>query len=333
MVKVHSWWNGEIIIMKSKIVKKVLFITEKWCDGDPRKGITNNYHNLFGTFKHAFPNIMIGVAHLDEIALVQNRHIDFSIPEILESFEPDLVIVSHLGSSQLNPTSKSYSFIKNKQIPICFIWHDTRDWALDSILSLAEISDLHVSFGGEAEPLNEKHINLWAPQDPRLYFNDVKTIAASFVGSLQGNYTYRRKYIDYLIANNSPIIVGGGQREQNLSAEDYAKILRTSCIGINFPESAKPGFDQIKGRVFEILASQSLLLEKKNYITPKYLTAGVHYVEYVDHIDLLDKIKYYTENFQEREKISLIGKKYYEENYSPIIFWTKIFEKMELKND
>ena len=36
---------------------KVLFITEKWCDAIPEKGLTNNFHNLFGTFKKNNPDI------------------------------------------------------------------------------------------------------------------------------------------------------------------------------------------------------------------------------------------------------------------------------------
>lgn len=320
--------------MKNKKVNKVLFITEKWCDGEPGRGITNSYHNLFGTFRHSFPNIDLGILHLDEVALVYKKHVDNFIPEILDKFSPQLVIVSHLGSSPLNPTIESYKYIKSKNIPICYTWPDTRDWALEAINSLNEVADLHVSFGGEqVEPLNSKHINLWAPQDPSLYYNDNKFISSSFVGSLQGNYTYRREYIKYLRDNKAPIFVAGGQREQGLSAEDYARIIRNSHIGINFPESAKPGYDQIKGRVFEILASQSLLLEKKNVVTPRYLTPGVHYVEYSDNFDLLEKLNYYCDNTSERDKISLNGKNFYEENYGPKIFWKKVFNELELNYD
>lgn len=321
-----------IITVKSKI-NKVLFITEKWCDGDPRKGLTNSIHNLFGTFFFAYPKIEIGVLHLDETALTQGHHVDVVIPHALDSFLPDLIVVSHLGSSHMNPTLDSYKLIKKRGIPICFTWPDTRDWALDAIHALSEVSDLHVSFGGEQEtPINNKHLNLWAPQDPRLYFSDSKFIPVSFTGSLQGNYTYRKEYIKFLIDCKAPIIVSGGQREHGLSAEEYARIVRSSYMCINFPESAKPGYDQIKGRVFEILASQSLLLEKRNKVTPRYLTPGEHYVEYEDHVDLLKKIDFYMNNPQDRDRIAFQGKQLYEERYNPKIFWSTILEKLELSN-
>jgi spore maturation protein CgeB len=97
---------------------------------------------------------------------------------------------------------------------------------------------------------------------------------------------------------------------------------------INFPESAKPGFDQIKGRVFETLASNSLLLERKNSITPRYLKPGVHYVEYEDQFDLLDKINYYSLHTEERDSIARNGKELYESAYNPKIFWDTITNRL-----
>ena len=319
--------------MKSKI-EKALFITEKWCDGDPRKGITNSYHNLFGTFSFALPEVSMGVLHLDEIPLVHGKHVDSFIPQAIDAYNPDIVVVSHLGSSELNPSVNSYSYIKSKGIPICFTWPDTRDWVLEALKTLDNYASVNVSFGGEIETLiDDKHLNLWAPQDPRLYHErSFKFIPVSFVGSLQGNYTYRREYIEYLLKNEAPIIVAGGQREQGLAAEEYARIMRSSQMCINFPESAKPGFDQIKGRVFEVLASQSLLLEKKNKITPRYLNPGVHYVEYENQFDLLEKIKYFSSNPEEAQQIAKAGKQLYEEKYNPKIFWQKILQKLEIKN-
>ena len=217
--------------MRNKL-SKVLFITEKWCDGDPRKGITNSYHNLFGTFVHANPSVVIGILHLDEVSVIHGQHVDNYFPQVLDSFAPDLVVVSHLGSSEMNPNLQSYLSIKNRNIPICFTWPDTRDWVLEAIKNLDAVSDLHVSFGGEVEtPINSKHLNLWAPQDPRLYHgNSKKFIPVSFAGSLQGNYTYRREYIKFLIDSEAPIIVAGGQREQGLAAEEYARIIRSSTV-------------------------------------------------------------------------------------------------------
>ena len=316
--------------MKNKL-ERVLFITEKWCDGEPGKGLTNSFHNLFGTFSNAFPNTQIGVLHLDEVFVLSGVHIDTQIPGAIDDFKPDLVVVSHLGNSRMNPTSVSYYYIRAKNIPICFTWPDTRDWVIDAIKYLSQYSSLDVSFGGELEkPLNEKHINLWAPQDPTLYYPGRKFIPVSFLGSLQGNYSYRIEYINYLIQHNCPIIVSGGQREAALSAQEYARLSRSSQCIINFPESAKPGFNQIKGRVFEAMACKSLLFEKKNDITSNYFQPNFHYAEYENEKDLVNQIEFYCSEDGKfaREKIAERGNKHYNENYSSKIFWDKVIERI-----
>lgn len=52
---------------------KVLFVTEKWCDADPSKGLTNNYHNLFKTFSNTFPEAQYNIVHLDEYSMVKKN--------------------------------------------------------------------------------------------------------------------------------------------------------------------------------------------------------------------------------------------------------------------
>ena len=65
--------------------KKVLFVTEKWCDADPKKGLTNNYHNLFKTFKTAYPDTKFSIVHLDEYSMLKKKHIDAFIPKLIDN--------------------------------------------------------------------------------------------------------------------------------------------------------------------------------------------------------------------------------------------------------
>ena len=76
---------------------KVLFITEKWCDADPNKGLTNNYHNLFKTFENVFPHAKFSIVHLDEYSMLKKKHIDNFIPTLSDRVEPEIVIFSLLG--------------------------------------------------------------------------------------------------------------------------------------------------------------------------------------------------------------------------------------------
>ena len=319
----------EIIMEKNN--PKVLFVTEKWCDADPNKGLTNNYHNLFRTFKTVFPETKFNIVHMDEYSLIKKKHIDAFLPTLIDRVEPDLMIFSLLGKSHLNPSDTSYEYIREKGCKTVFMWPDVFDgWGLPEIEELNEkgFADLHVCWGSERNTANniDNLIWLWAPQDESLYYpakKEEQNIDVSFLGSPR--YSERQDYLTSLITKGIPIHVGGGQREEGLSPERYAQLMRQSKISLNFPQGPD-GYDQCKGRVWEILASKSLLLERKNSAIENYLKPNVHYVEFENEQDLIEKMQYYLDNEKERDYIVDKGYKIYKKKYNCNTFWNKIME-------
>ena len=312
---------------------KVLFVTEKWCDADPNKGINNNYHNLFKTFNNVFPESKFNIIHLDEYTAIKKKHIDTFLPTLVDRVEPDVVVFSLLGKSNLNPTDVSYTHIKEKGAKTVFMWPDVFDgWGIPQIeeLNQKEFADLHVCWGSEKNTKKEYDnlIWLWAPQDETMYYpadEDEKTIDVSFLGSPR--YFERQRYLTHLLTNGVQVHIGGGQREEGLPAAKYAELMRQSKISLNFPEGPE-GNDQCKGRVWEVLATKSLLLERKNNAIENFLTAGEHYVEFENEQDLVEKIKYYLDNEEERCYIANNGHSVYKEKYNAIVFWNTIMENL-----
>ena len=312
---------------------KVLFVTEKWCDADPNKGLTNNYHNLFKTFSNTLPEAEFSIIHLDEYSAVKKKHIDGFLPTLVDRVNPDIAIFSLLGKSHLNPTDSSYEHIKAKGCKTVFMWPDVFDgWGMPQIEEFNDkgFADLHVCWGAEKN-LNSQYDNLiwlWAPQDETLYYpmdEDSRSVNASFLGSPR--YSERQRYLTYLLTNGIEVHIGGGQREEGLSASRYAEIMRHSKISLNFPEGPE-GYDQCKGRVWEILATKSLLLERKNNAIKNFLTPNVHYVEFENEQDLVEKIQYYLDNEKERSYIAQKGYDVYKEKYNATTFWNTIMEKL-----
>jgi hypothetical protein len=320
-----------IIMGKSSL--KVLFVTEKWCDADPNKGLTNNYHNLFKTFSNTFPDSEFNIIHIDEYTAAKKKHIDTFLPTLVDRVEPDVVIFSLLGKSNLNPTDSSYTHIKNKGCKTVFMWPDVFDgWGIPQIeeLNQKDLSDLHVCWGSEKN-VAKKYKNLiwlWAPQDESMYYpieDKERTIDASFLGSPR--YLERQKYLTHLLTNGIQVHIGGGQREEGLTASRYAELIRQSKISLNFP-GGPDGYDQCKGRVWEVLATKSLLLERKNDAIRNFLTPGEHYVEFENEQDLVEKIQYYLDNEEERCYIAQRGHEIYKEKYNANVFWNKIMERL-----
>ena len=308
----------EIITVKNRLI----FITEKWCDGDPSKGLTNNFHNLFGSLERSELDVEYENYFVDE------QDVKGRTQEIIDK-GPRAVVFSFLGNSSLNPDSQMIRRIHNAKIKTCVMWPDTGyPWALNKIKELGDSVDLHVSYGGERTTDVDNHLWLWAPQDEALFHPDVHRSEISFVGSLRG-YHDRSYYLKYAI--DAGVLkagdIGGGQREEALTAEKYAERIRTSGMNINFPESPS-GKDQCKGRVMEIIASESLLLERKNDATSRYLVPGKEYVEFDSLDDFVNKIKYYTSNGEECRKIASAGYEAYKNKYSSRIFWETVLNEL-----
>ena len=314
---------------------RVLFITEKWCDANPQLGLTNNYHNLFNSFKNTFPQIHFDIIHIDEFSLLKKKHIDTFIPTVLERAAPDVVIFSLLGKSHLNPTDASYNAIRQSNCKTVFMWPDMFDgWGIPQIkeLNSKKYADLHVCWGSERNVDADCNnlLWLWAPQDKTLYHTaspDDKSIDVSFLGSPR--YAERQRYLSFLLKSDINAFIGAGQRERRISAPEYASLMRQSKISLNFPEGPD-GYDQCKGRVWEILASGCLLMERANEATRNYLTPDVHYVEFKDEADLSKKIKYYLENEKEREYIARRGNEIYNSKFNAEVFWKTVTTELGL---
>ena len=308
---------------------KVLFLTEKWCDGNPDLGLSNNYHNLFGSLKSSGLGVKFNMVHYDEFYARYHRHIDDVLLSIYDQTKPDLIITSFLGTSWLNPSARIYEFLKDRGVTLCFMWPDTGyDWAISKINKIGNVADLHVSWGSDYREHDrmDKHLWLWAPQNEKLFYNKKeKRITASFIGSLRG-YKDRPTYVNYALKKHKNLLVLGGQREGRLTPEEYSSYIRDSQIGVNFPESPS-GIDQCKGRVIEIISCGSMLLEKKNEATKKILTPGKDYVEFDGLEDFIQKIEYYQNNHKERDRIAESGYKKYCDNFSSLKFWEKVLTR------
>jgi hypothetical protein len=320
------------ISMKNK--KKVLLCFEKYCDLNPDMKLTNSYHNFLNTFSRSCPEYVFHTMHYDESKLVYEKHIDEILPQYCSKWDIKIVIFILLGGSDTNPSLSTYSKLRDMGVYLCFHWPDTGPgWGTETIKSLSGYSDLHISWDNPRSRFHDNfkfpdnHINLWVPQDPTYFYKEnVQDIEISFAGS--SRYLDRQFFLHHAQKECPELLICGGQREANLSPELYAEVIRKSKIGLNFSLSPA-NFFQTKGRIFEILASCSMLLEFKNPSTSKLFTPNEDYVEFENERDLVNKIKYYVSHQEERCKIAMSGYKKYMENYTAEHFWKKIMSRIE----
>jgi hypothetical protein len=242
---------------------QICVVCDKWCDGDPAVGLSNNLNNITRSLEKGLPESIVTTLYYDMLNISYGTHIDDILPRV----SADVFIFCFLGNSFLNPSSKSLAQLKGKKI---FIWPDTVwPWVTETISSIDQYADLHVAFDGlpnknlipksalskfVGEPLNGI-----SPQNPDLYYPEKKEIDICFLGTIHSN---RQPYVDALKSiSGRTMIVGGGQRDGKLSPERYAEIIRKSKICLNLSLSPT-GSRQLKGRVMESMASKTCIMEE-----------------------------------------------------------------------
>jgi hypothetical protein len=90
---------------------------------------------------------------------------------------------------------------------------------------------------------------------------------------------------------------------------------------------------QVRARIWEAFWLRTFLLEEDNPITSLYFEPYVDYVPFTTLQDLVDKIRYYLENDEERDRIRMQGRTTVEKYYNARINWENLFEALGIQSD
>ena len=167
-----------------------------------------------------------------------------------------------------------------------------------------------------------------AGQSSYFYKKDTpKDIDVCFIGNLR--MPKREKYIQYLQLHGINVYIRGGQgpTDKIIPWEEYTDILNRSKISLNFCLNGC-GDSQMKGRVTETMACNTLLIEDEGTETSRFFDEGIDFVMAHNKEDMLDKVKYYLEHDREREQIAASGHRKITELYTARNAWGYTFEEM-----
>lgn len=315
----------------------VLFVTEKWCDGNPNCGPTNSEHNLFGSLFASRLATYEGI-HFDEFYHAYGIKADDAILARCRSGSPrpDLVVATPLWGSEMTPDYDTYAEIADLGIPLIFICFDAQDRrtrvGFDKLAPLSAATVVLDIADDDELFRNPRFVPLWTPQDPRFFHdsNRQRGIDVSFAGSTE-RYPDRQRALARLRESGINVYQTGGQRELNLGVPDYADIYRGSRICLNFSRTWGEGPHQVKGRVFEATLCGALLLEEDNPHTKKWFEPGKEYVPFHDLDDLVEKANYYLRHEAERERIARAGWSKATRFYSATRFWSTLLRLAGVK--
>ncbi len=307
----------------------ILFVTEKYCEPNgPRdsSNYTNTFHNLFETCEEMGfdqQHMWIDDLYLDSID-------DQLVDAVSGDYEyPSHIVYSYYGCDySKNPQPSTIAWLKEtfpllKQVHVW--WDASHPCIQQQVKDLAQFTDLQINIDGtDLSLVADNTFFAGCPQSPRLFHKDKQDIDISFVGRTE-HYADRCHYLGRLNDAGFNVNIAGGRTQQNLSQEEYAKQIRQSKININFNQTPH-GWVQIKGRVWEIIQSESLLLEQHNPLLHQYLEPGVDYVEFNSPEELIQKAQYYLMHEDERLNVIASAKKKLDERFNYKVLWNKINE-------
>jgi spore maturation protein CgeB len=141
-----------------------------------------------------------------------------------------------------------------------------------------------------------------------------------FVG--QRHSPERQEYINFLNDNNFSVF-----SPQDTSFEDMVFSYSNSLLGLNF--SKNKGKTQIKGRIFEITAINSLLLTEYHDEIEEYFIENKEIIVFRDKFELLEKIKFLSKNINLVNKISLNGHKRFLKEHSSKVRLEKLLREIK----
>jgi len=319
------------------MVDRVLLVVEKFCSADPKYGVSNWDYLVVQSLKDSGLAPVIEMFYFDVISRqVGPSAMGELLLERCCREQPDLVVIAPGGWFDLDPPRGTINIItKTLGIKVLMVrsdsggvegtkWTDTWFPFVDSIVFI----DVALSQLGDGQhPTASQGFSCRANANFFYGKEQKRDIGVSFVGSI-ADWPRRAEYIGFLREHGVKITTRGGQNFDLISPEEYAGIIKRSKISLNFCLHTGETFPQVKGRVFEVTACRTLLIEDEGTETRRFFDEGKDFVMVRSKEEMLEQVNYYLRHDGERERIAESGCRKTNQLYNGRNLWGYIFTKM-----
>ena len=325
-VRKNNCFNGKVLLCRNEFYdrNKILDSYERFHLFDTLKDEDVDVEEYFWDRKKRF-----GTYNISFIKRVISINPEFLI---LSSYRPNK------NRRISNPSIHVLNLLKkNTKIKIIQVLWDTCGYCIVEFSKMNNpLFDLNIItdnpklyfIDGKVKSMS-KILSLYTPYSKNSIFRPgIKIYDFCFLGQVGSYRDYRNEYLNFLSDNCVfKFHISSFDRKNQISHNEYAEILSTSKISINFSLSVDS--HQLKGRISESMLSGCLLLESKNDQIVEYFDDGVDFVSFSSKEDLLAKVKFYVINERERVRISNNGRNKVLNHFSGDKFWKKVFNNLK----
>ena len=237
----------------------------------------------------------------------------------VETEKPDLILFVLLGYEVWLETLE---LIREGSHAVLLNWSTDDSWKYDQFSRfIAQAFDVYVTTYDEATVKAERDghgnflLSQWAASSSTLQLPlpaQQCQYQVTFIGTCYGN---RPQWVADLVAQGIQVeCFGFGWPNGPVAAERIPQIIRSSVISLNFGDSGLqwkgfiPGRSrQVKARLFEVPGAGGFLMTETADGLTQYFVPDQEVVTFDGLTDLVEKIRYYLRNLEQRDRIALAG--------------------------
>jgi spore maturation protein CgeB len=297
---------------------KILCAFGQYNYGNVERGESPEYSAFLPALRNLGHQVRL-VETWDRRSYTDLASLNLSLLDAVEDFRPDILL-----SVQMNYELwlETLELIKARGDVVTLSWATDDSWkyrevsrfiasAYDAMATTYE----HVMDQYKADGIDHVIATQWAAISGNLQ----EPLSAkkcrypvSFIGTSHGS---RAKVVKSLLAHGVEVACFGyGWPNGPVAAEEIPRIIRQSCISLNFANSK--GENQIKARIFEVPGSGGFLLTESARSIEKYYRPGHEIAVFHNLDDLVGKINYYLAHPEERDLIARAGFKRTQEQHT-----------------
>jgi len=297
-------------------LRNILYVYNKFYQGNPNFGETSSWELIWQSFLTRVNINPVIIFNPDEYGLDSTEKSDSALIDLINSKRfSHIVMIYHIGIGWNRDfiSREALNLIKKRGIKVTAIWGDIQIPAQrKTVKKLSKLVDLnimtasHAAFSRFDDNINRYYS--WVPleRDDKERKKCECSASVSFAGAAKND---RVKFLNALKKSGIDVHTGGGEGKGTLTRDDYLTLI-AHPISISFSGSRVEPL--VNARTFEIISQGSLLMEQWGRETPKFLIPYVDYVPWFNRRDLVEKVRFYSDNPIEAKKIALNGKKKFE---------------------
>ena len=297
-------------------LRNILYVYNKFYQGNPNFGETSSWELIWRSFLTRVNLKPVIVFNPDEYGLDSTEKSDSALIDLINSNRiSHIVMIYHIGIGWNRDfiSDKTLNSIKQRGIKITAIWGDIQIPAqrktvkkLSKQVDLNVMTASHAAFSRFGNKIDRYYS--WVPleRDAKQRKKCECSASVSFAGAAKND---RAKFLNAIKESGIDVHVGGGEGKGTLTRDNYLTLI-AHPISISFSGSRLEPL--VNARTFEVISQGSLLMEQWGRETPKFLIPYVDYVPWFNRRDLVEKVRFYSDNPADAKKIALNGKKKFE---------------------